>query len=172
MNIRQFNHSKHPYNLPAFMDVFAWSTPFVTEKVADMLLVLLQLPDPPSEAMSAEEVAARERRKEAVKNKIRAVSKMRMMMKTLREERETILQIKELAPNGRMPKGLLLQGSDALKKALGDFQKAKAVDRPNEAWPGEKPEPSPPPTAQAPRRRLQRQLSKHAMPKLVVKDSN
>jgi serine/threonine-protein phosphatase 2B catalytic subunit len=141
MNIRQFNHTKHPYHLPGFMDVFAWSTPFVTEKVADMLLVLLQLPDPPQrkEDLTAEEREAREKRKQQVKNKILAVSKMHKMMKTLREERETILSIKDLAPGGRLPKGLLQQGADALRKSLGDFNKAKAADRPNEAWPGEKP---------------------------------
>jgi serine/threonine-protein phosphatase 2B catalytic subunit len=142
MNIRQFNHTKHPYHLPGFMDVFAWSTPFVTEKVADMLLVLLQLPDPPQRKpleLTAEEREAREKRKQQVKNKILAVSKMHKMMKTLREERETILSIKDLAPGGRLPKGLLQQGADALRKSLGDFNKAKAADRPNEAWPGEKP---------------------------------
>lgn len=167
MNIRQFNHSKHPYYLPGFMDVFAWSTPFVTEKVADMLLTLLQLPDPPARAASTEltpeELEAQAKRKQAVKKKILAVSKMHKMMKTLREERETILCIKDLAPNGRLPKGLLLQGGDALRKALGDFEKAKAADRPNEAWPGDKPpvvdKPAPitatsASAAEAPRRRL------------------
>jgi len=173
MNIRQFNHSKHPYYLPGFMDVFAWSTPFVTEKVADMLLTLLQLPDPPertSQELSAAELEAREKRKEQVKNKIRAVSKMHMMMKTLREERETILQIKDLAPNGRLPKGLLQQGADALRKALGDFERAKAADRPNEAWPGDKPAPLKREDSDAPMRRTKREPSSGTMtpPSLVV----
>ena len=67
------------------------------------------------------------------------MSRMMKMFKTLREENESIVQLKGICPDGKVPKGLLLEGKRALESELVDrkdfFSKAKELDSVNEAMP-------------------------------------
>ena len=51
---------------------------------------------------------------EIMRNKVKAMSRMMKMLKTLRQENESVVQLKGICPDGKVPKGLLLQGSEAL----------------------------------------------------------
>jgi len=130
MNIRQFNHSPHPYWLPNFMDVFSWSLPFVAEKIAEVLLVLLNLCD--DEKIEKDDET---KRKERLRAKVRSVSKMLRMYSILVKERETLMQIKSFTPENKIPTGLLTGGVEAIKSALGNFEKARVADKVNEKRP-------------------------------------
>jgi serine/threonine-protein phosphatase 2B catalytic subunit len=141
LNIKQFVDSAHPYYLPNFMDVFQWSLPFVAEKVTDMLAAVLSSADladddgnvaAPSDA--ANPVIPNEK-KGMLKKKVLAVTKLMRMYKMLRQENETIVQLKQLTPNNRIPFGLLSGSGTEIKKALTDFSSAKTGDKPNEARP-------------------------------------
>jgi len=46
---------------------------------------------------------------------------MRIMFKTIREEHETITQLKGLTPGHRIPYGLILEGKEALRGAVEKF---------------------------------------------------
>jgi len=139
MNIRQFNHSPHPYWLPNFMDVFSWSLPFVAEKVAELVLAMLNLCDDEKEEAEEEKKelteAEKEKNRERLRKKVRGVAKMLRMFTILRQERETIMQIKSFTPENKIPTGLLTKGVDAIRDALGDFEKAKNADIVNEKRP-------------------------------------
>jgi len=135
MNIRQFNSSPHPYWLPNFMDVFNWSIPFVAEKVAEILLAFLNLVDDTKEEEAQELLTEKEKRRQVIRHKILAASRMARMYRVLCEERETLMQIRSFTPENRIPQGLLTKGVPAIKEALGDFDKSREIDIVNEKRP-------------------------------------
>ena len=138
MNIRQFNCSPHPYWLPNFMDVFTWSVPFVAEKVAEMLLTILNLCDDTAEEATETQTAEEDldaQKTEQLRAKIRGISKVLRMYSVLRQEHETILKLKGFTADKTLPPGLLHMGSEGIRNALGTFEKAKEADKINERMP-------------------------------------
>lgn len=155
MNIRQFNASTHPYWLPNFMDVFSWSLPFVGEKVTEMLVNILSICSDDETKKSASEkqkdeqaiaelqkLTEEEQRKveqrQRLQRKIQAIGRMAKYFHTLREESETVVQLKGLTPNGRLPAGALSGGGTSLQEAISSasgFDDAKKLDRMNEMRP-------------------------------------
>eukprot|EP01128_Nolandella_sp_AFSM9_P002115 TRINITY_DN124_c1_g1_i1.p1 TRINITY_DN124_c1_g1~~TRINITY_DN124_c1_g1_i1.p1 ORF type:complete len:550 (-),score=149.36 TRINITY_DN124_c1_g1_i1:174-1823(-) len=141
INIRQFNHSAHPYHLPQFLNVFAWSLPFVVEKVAELLLVFLNLVDDEqadeAEAVAANEEDAKAKKRAAMRNKIKGVSKMLRMFKTLRQEREEVLALGAISPSGEHAPSTVGKEVDTnkLKSSLATFDGVKSLDLGNEKRP-------------------------------------
>lgn len=149
MNIRQFNCTPHPYWLPNFMDVFTWSLPFVGEKITDMLIAILntcskeELEDDetptsasadPASPPLAMDVDSTEVKRRAIKNKILAIGRLSRVFQVLREQSESVTELKTAA-GGRLPPGTLMLGAEGIKQAIHNFDDARKVDLQNERLP-------------------------------------
>jgi len=130
LSLKQYEESDQPYRLPDNLDVFTWSMPFLAEKVTSMLLNVIKQgdgegeedPDLPSGKLEGTD------RQGAVRGKVMSVARMNRMYTTLREEKELLLKIKNMSPDGRIPRGLLLDGRPAIKNGkLCLTSSAKAV---------------------------------------------
>lgn len=60
---------------------------------------------------------------------------MLRMLRTIREEQELIIKLKGFCPGNKIPKGILLQGAEALKTAYDRYTKVKSMDAVNEKRP-------------------------------------
>jgi len=123
------------------MDVFTWSIPFLGEKLMDVLFVILNSVSKEelhASYQTPEEIrlAVSERtRKESIRNKVRAVSRMARVYNILREERERIIELKALIKSDRLPYGTLSLGSEGIRKAITNFEEARKCDLINEHLP-------------------------------------
>ncbi|KAJ5947926.1 Serine/threonine-specific protein phosphatase/bis(5-nucleosyl)-tetraphosphatase [Penicillium verhagenii] len=157
MNIRQFNCTPHPYWLPNFMDVFTWSLPFVGEKITDMLIAILntcskeeleeeeeetpvsetiheEVPEGPVSPPLPVDTESSEFKRRAIKNKILAIGRLSRVFQVLREQSESVSELKTAA-GGRLPAGTLMLGAEGIKQAIHNFEDARKVDIQNEHLP-------------------------------------
>jgi len=152
LNIRQFNYTPHPYILPNYMDIFSWSLPFVAEKVTEMLFSLIKpaseiedddddddedvdekIPGMPKLVHNkTQPVTELKKRGDILRNKVKFVSKMMKMNKTLREQNETI--VRSVVSDTKIPSGLLSQ-KGTIKDPSGAFSQARKADIANEMRP-------------------------------------
>lgn len=71
----------------------------------------------------------------SLKMKIIICSTMIRMFRTLREEHELIMKLKGVCPGNKIPRGILLQGPEAIKSAFERYTSIKEMDAINEIRP-------------------------------------
>jgi serine/threonine-protein phosphatase 2B catalytic subunit len=139
LNIQQYNYTMHPYILPNFMDAFTWSVPFVIEKVLQLIWSTIPKSDEDSDTLGDGlrdlQNQFKENKSDMLKKKLRAVTSMMKMFNTLRSDNESILMLKGMCPDNKIPRGLLVQGHEAIVGAIQSFNHAKNLDKENEKRP-------------------------------------
>ena len=67
--------------------------------------------------------------------KVKFITMLMKMYRTIREEHELIMKLKGFCPGNKIPRGIILQGPEALKTALERYKNAKSLDSVNERIP-------------------------------------
>ena len=115
------------------MNVFSWSIPFVSEKISEMLLQIIKKQD--LDSNKNDNNIIEENISESLRMKVKMITVMMKMYRTLREQRELIMKLKGFCPGNKIPRGILIQGPEALKSALERYKKTKKLDEYNEMMP-------------------------------------
>ena len=135
INIEQYNYSPHPFILPDYMNIFNWSIPFVSEKISEMLMQIIKKQDLDPNQKTSDSKIIEENVTESLRMKVKIITVLMKMFRTLREERELIMKLKGFCPGNKIPRGILIQGPKALKSALERYKNAKKLDEDNEMMP-------------------------------------
>lgn len=76
-----------------------------------------------------------ELRRKVIKNKILAIGRISRVFQVLREESESVSELKTVSGNPRLPPGTLMLGSEGIKDAITGFEDARRLDIRNERLP-------------------------------------
>ncbi len=114
LNIQQFNYTQHPYCLPDFMDVFAWSLPFVVERVAEILYHFTKPQEQDSqrdgtEALERMQEGLHKKRQEILRGGVRNAAQLMKKYRAVREESEFLTKMRRSVSADRVPTDLLRQ---------------------------------------------------------------
>lgn len=125
LQLKQYQETEGPYRLPDGLNLFSWSIPYLLEKVTEcMYSVLKQCSAKELEADIDEETVKRvidkeeelltkeekkQKRISILRNKLNSIGRMNRMLTTLRENSETLLEMKKMSPDGKIPRGVLLE---------------------------------------------------------------
>ena len=74
-------------------------------------------------------------RKHTLRNKINSVGRMNLMLSNMRKNQEQILKMKQMSPDGKLPKGALLDLKPAIEYASRQYDLVKGLDAQNEKRP-------------------------------------
>lgn len=70
-----------------------------------------------------------------MKLKVKAIAKMSKMLKNAKDNSDLLLEIKDMSPDGKIPRGLLMKGRPAIKDSFKEFLLARDLDKDNERRP-------------------------------------
>lgn len=73
-----------------------------------------------------------------LKNKIKAVGAMNLMLKNMRKNQEVLLELKSMSPDGKLPKGALLEARPTIEFASQQYKVISRLDAQNEKRPKRK----------------------------------
>lgn len=73
---------------------------------------------------------------EVIRHKIKAVGRLSRLWQIRKENRQLIMNLKEMCPDGKIPPGTLIEGKKGITDKLKQFIFMKDIDRENEKWKG------------------------------------
>lgn len=74
-------------------------------------------------------------RRNVLKNKVMAIGRLSRMFQVLRQESESVNELKAHSPEGKLPTGTLMLGSQGIRNAITTFEEARSADLVNEQLP-------------------------------------
>ena len=148
LQLKQYSDTQPRYQLPDGLDLFSWSLPFLAEKVTSMLYQLLrqcspaELEDETMNAEIPEELRAmlvqkdeeeledqqkKLKRRLVLKSKIQSVGRMHLMLTNMRKNQEVLVKLRQLSPDGKLPKGALLEAQPTIEFASRQYDIIKGL---------------------------------------------